>query len=52
MSRPKSIKIRKTWGDMRPVTKVIPNKKKIKRKTKWISNLDFNEGQPNDWKDW
>ena len=33
--KPSEIKIRKTWGEMSPVTKVVKSKKLYKRKDKF-----------------
>jgi hypothetical protein len=30
----KKIKIRKSWGDLNPATKIVPDKKKYSRKEK------------------
>ena len=43
--KPKQPKVRRTWGDLNPVTKVIPNKKKYKRnRDNTLYGIDSHEG--------
>jgi hypothetical protein len=36
----KKIKVRRTWGDLKPQTRVLKNKKIYSRKNKFDSNSD------------